>query len=594
MIIVRRDPTKGYIDCWLWVPKTFINVPGVKRSLTHVVPSYDGTREKVVELFKEAPDHILVPRAFWDVATLPFDVIDCRPQEYEDVNFASSIKLDHRMQQATSGHAELLPTGKDVQRISVDALCGAVGGVLQLGCGMGKTAIVLEHIARRRVPALVMVDNTQLMSQWLAEAARFLHTPGGVGVLGDGKREWDKHLVLATYQTVASVSDTMPEDIRRRFGGIYWDEGHHVGAPTFAKTAAMFYGRRYSITATPERADGFHVVADMHIGKVLHKDLSQPLKARIIFKHTELELDMTDPACDVKDRNGQVHGSKLFVYFGRWRQRLNMIIQDCKDAEAAGRSLIVICSGVEEVVGLLSLWTRGPAAPLLCDVPYPSPGEVGETILPAALSDVEAAKLERILSFKRERLKAAKKNAKTGADKLEEEVASLAALWERYQVYKKCEALNNKRRSQFIRDLVAEPSTAGALTHEIPTATRLNTVKTKRIIFAIMKYGKEALDAPHLDTILVSTPMTQKGGIQQLLGRIIGRPMPGKKSCVCVFYRDNIGLMHGMCNKIMRVLSGWPVDEGGPLAYEILGQTMAGRTRGTWVSTPDLKTAFEQ
>lgn len=170
----------------------------------------------------------------------------------------------------------------------------------------------------------------------------------------------------------------------------------------------------------------------------------------------------------------------------------------------------------------------------------------------------------------------------------------MAASWDRYQVYKKCEALNNKRRSAFIRDLIAEPSTAGALTHEIPVDTRLNYVKTKRVLFAIMKYGKEALDAPHLDTILVSTPMTQKGGIQQLLGRIIGRPMPGKKSCLCAFYRDNIGIMHGMCNKIMHVLSAWPVDEGGPLSYEILGKPVAGKARGTWSCTPDMKTAFSQ
>jgi hypothetical protein len=105
-----------------------------------------------------------------------------------------------------------------------------------------------------------------------------------------------------------------------------------------------------------------------------------------------------------------------------------------------------------------------------------------------------------------------------------------------------------------------------------------------------MKYGKEGLDAPHLDTILVSTPFSQKGGLQQLMGRITGRPMPGKKKCIVAFYRDNIGAMHGMCDKLEGHLRQWPIDEGGPLDFEHVNNPK----RIRWQKASSLKDAFGQ
>jgi superfamily II DNA or RNA helicase len=103
-----------------------------------------------------------------------------------------------------------------------------------------------------------------------------------------------------------------------------------------------------------------------------------------------------------------------------------------------------------------------------------------------------------------------------------------------------------------------------------------------------MKYGKEGLDAPSLDTILVSAPFSQKGALQQLMGRITGRPSPNKKGCVVVFYRDNIGVMHGMCDKLERHLRDWPIDEGGPLQSEHINNPV----RANWQKAENLKAIF--
>ena len=591
MYVVRRDPTKGYIDSWLWVPRSFINVEGTMRSLTQTFTDRYSSTTKVLTLYREAPYHLLVPRAFWTPANLPFEVVDCRPTQYSRVEFSSHIKLDHRIQEDAQGLNALLPTGDDVQEQSFNAMQAGMSGILQLACGKGKTVVALHHIAENQMPSLVMVDNTQLMEQWQKEIDALIDVPGGVGVIAEGKKDWKKGLVLGTYISVANWAETMPESVRRWFGQVYWDEGHHLSAPVFSKTAPLFYGRRYCLTATPERDDGYHIIADMHVGRVLYKDLTQPLKARFIFYWTGFELDLTDPQCNVLDKNREVHSSKVFVYFGKWRIRLWRIVQDCIDAVAAGRRVLVVGSSVNEVVNLMTIWTRGTNASLITDIPFPQPQDVGETLTPLELEKKDADKLERAIKKKhgaldKERQKGPSKKLTT----LEDQLASMTQDWSKYLVWKKCDSLNDKNRRLFIRALADEPSTAGFMTREVPAKTRQEFVHTRHVIFAIMKYGKEGLDAPRLDTIFVSTPFSRRGGLQQLMGRITGRPMPGKKCCLVAFYRDNIGAMHGMCDKLERHLRQWPVDEGGPFDYEHINNP----ARMKWQKTPDLKTALGQ
>ena len=252
MKVVQRSPDKGYLDSWLWVPKHLINVTATQSALSFLfTDSYTG-QQKVLSLWKETTHHLLLPRAYWDVGSLPCEVVDCRPRSYVEVDFKSRIKLDHR----PGLNGQLSPTGDNVQQLSVNAMVMSMGGVLQLACGKGKTVVALEKIALGRVPSLVVIDNTNLLEQWVDDVKDFIDVPGGVGIIGGGKFDWKKGLVLATYQTLAQRADDMPEEIRRWFGQVFWDEAHHINAPTFSKTAELFYGQRYALTATPRRDDG--------------------------------------------------------------------------------------------------------------------------------------------------------------------------------------------------------------------------------------------------------------------------------------------------------------------------------------------------
>lgn len=578
MKVIGRSPDKGYIDTWLWVPKSLINMTATQSALSFLfTDSYTG-EQRVLSLWKESPHHLLVPRAFWEVGSLPCEVVDCRPMSYTEIDFKSRVMLDHR-----AGERGLIPTGDNVQQLSIQAMSNSMGGVLQLACGKGKTVVALEKIARGRVPSLVLVDNTNLLEQWLDDVKEFLIVPGGVGVIGAGRFEWKKGLVLATYQTLASKAPEMPEEVRRWFGQIFWDEAHHVNAPTFSKTADLFYGQRYALTATPRRDDGLHIICDFHIGRVLHRDLKQPMKARFIFKWTGLEIDLVNPAVAqaVLDVNGEIHTSKVPGYLGQWRQRLWMIMQDCIDAMEIGRKVLVLSNSVDEVINLMTLWTRGPHADLYTDIPKPTLQDIGETLDPLFLTPKDMKKL-------RKDIETMWKAASRGHPINELRANQLMLKWQHASVGRKLENETMKRERAFLKQLIEEPSTSGVMSYGVPAKIRQRFLQERQVVFAITKYGKEGLDCLALDTVIVSSLFSGKNGLQQLMGRPT-RLSPGKKKPMVVFYVDNIGQSHGMSQKLQKHMRDWPHEEGGPFEFELLSYPKVSTCKA-----PTLKMAFGQ
>jgi len=554
---------RGYLDTNLWVPKVHFNVEGVKRALTF---SYLEGKDRIptdLPLYRETADHLVVPREFWPRDQLPFEIVDCRPQRYSRSPVRSRITLDHKRQNDGS----LIPTGSDVQRKSVDALMSARGGILQLACGKGKTVVFLEVIARSGMPGLIVVDNTQLLEQWSEAISTFLDVPGGVGLIQEQTFDWKKWVVLSTYQTLARRAADMPEEVRRWFGIIGWDEAHHVNAPTFSRSADLFYGRRYGLTATPEREDGLHVIHEFHFGKVLYRDLVQEMRPRIYFTYTGLELNMQDPA--VVDAtctdNGELHLSKLAVYFGQWRPRLDFIQNEIRNALAQDRKILVLSNSIDELVNLLALWNGNTE--LYTDISV-DPSEVGETVQPQRLDDVALAKMLTAIS----NLETALQDASLDKDVfegLEKEIAIYKSTIKAHEVFEKVEALRRKKQREYIARTLRKDSDAGLMIHRVDPKHRMKMLKEKRVTFAIMKYGKEGLDNPALDTVIILEPMSSKNMLQQVMGRVL-RHKEGKKAPVVVVLEDNIGPMIGMCQKMRKHLRQWPIDDGGPYEYELL------------------------
>lgn len=563
MKVLKRDPELGYVDSLLWIPKSRINVEGTKRALT-----FSFLEQQTITslcLWKETDHHLLVPREFWEVKDLDFPVIDARPRSFPSVTIPSLITLDF-----------LSPT-ETVQRDALNALMNARGGILQLACGKGKTCVALELASRMGVPTLVLVDNTQLLNQW-REA-----------ILGDGKNkppmldlkpeevgliqaevfDWEKPIVLATYKTMANRAEHFPEEVRRRFGLIIWDEGHHIAAPTFSKTADLFYGYRLALTATPVRDDGLHIIYDFHLGKVIFKDLKQELRPQIYFMWTGFEvnlenMDIKSKACD---KNGELHISKLASYLGQYQERLDLILSEVDKAVSAGRKIIVLSSSVDELINLVAL--RSKYRSLYTDIPVPTEKDVGCTTPAIALGKKDKTKIYRVLP----QIRAQLKDPSLNPVKRENLAAKKAELEYRLncdEVASKIAAEIRRRQRAYLKDLLAHVDDAGLMIYRVSPKARSEMLKTKKVTFAISKYGREGLDEQTLDTILVCEPFSSRNVLQQVMGRI-QRKKGGKKDPIIIFLEDNIGPMMGMCQKLRKALREWPVDENGPYDYEMVG-----------------------
>lgn len=559
MQIVRRNPLLGFLDTMLWCPKGAINAEAIKRALTFEIEDR-GNSPTVLRLWAETADHLLVPREFWRYSERLFEVVDCRPQRYRTVNFVSTIKLDHKRE-----GGRLIPTGETVQQAALAAMLAARGGILQLSCGRGKTVIAIEAIARLGMPAIIIVDNTTLLEQWREELNTWL--PGvPIGTMEGGISDWNQPIVLATYQTLALHAADLPEEFRRRFGVVIWDEGHHIGAPTFAKTADMFYGRRYALTATPRRADGMHIIYDMHIGPVFYKDLTQELRPRIQFMWTGFNIDLNDEATvrSTHSRSGELHLGMLARHFGGLRPRLQYIVDLIRRLQREGRKTLVLSSSIDELVNLLSLWVN--ADQLYSDIPLPTPEEVDTDGDPADL----VWKVEQI------------RNNWSVTTEEKEALAFLMAIdtpssgerfqLRRYQFLLRVEKIMRKRQKAYLEQLLSANlnSDAGLMIFDVERDERRRSIKEKPVTFSIMKYGREGLDSKALDTVIVLEPQKQKEWIQQVMGRAL-RLYSGKREPLLIIFEDDVGILIGMCNKLRSHLRQWPTDEGGPYRFENIG-----------------------
>lgn len=136
-----------------------------------------------------------------------------------------------------------------------------------------------------------------------------------------------------------------------------YDEGHHMSAPVFVRSADLFFGRRYSLTATATRTDGLEAVYQHHIGKVIYKNLEQSLIPMTIFHRLDWKFEERYLP-RIVDTNGDVHLSRLRTYLGElaWRNEIiyDLLLQDLGDQ----RKVLVLSHSVAHVQRMHD-WIRG-------------------------------------------------------------------------------------------------------------------------------------------------------------------------------------------------------------------------------------------
>ncbi len=142
------------------------------------------------------------------------------------------------------------------------------GGILKLGCGIGKTNIAIYLSHKLKLKTLVIVHKEFLMDQWI-ERYKGL-TNAKIGIIRQDKVDIKgKDVVIGMLQSI-SMKD-YDQEIFNEFGLVVYDEVHHVASKVFSQ-ALMKTSAEYTLglSATPERSDGLFKVIKWHIGDILY------------------------------------------------------------------------------------------------------------------------------------------------------------------------------------------------------------------------------------------------------------------------------------------------------------------------------------
>jgi len=253
-IVLARDQLSPELVTFLKEELNFLNTEYLaKRQLgksTYKVQKY-------FKLIEESGDAVSIPRGFLStlLSFLNEHGIDYALQRHypsvDEVHFKSCIEL------------------RPFQREMVDSALEHDQGVIVAPAGSGKTIVGLELIARRHLPALILVHRKQIFDQWVERIQEFLGIPKAhIGQYSGIKKKIGNQITVGLLQSLGRRKDL--SEFKDTFGTILVDECHHIPASTFREVVTQLHSRYlYGLTATPKRKHNDEKLIFVYIGDII-------------------------------------------------------------------------------------------------------------------------------------------------------------------------------------------------------------------------------------------------------------------------------------------------------------------------------------
>ena len=222
------------------------------------------------------------------------------------------------------------------QKKAVTALLQNEKGVLTAPPGSGKTIIACSIIAKRKLPALVLVHRAPLRDQWKKKITEFIKfNIKQIGTISGLKKNGNGKIDIATMQTISKMKNV--SDFLSRYGQIVIDECHHVPAFTFESIIKKCPAKYIlGLTATPYRKDGLQSIIHIQCGPIRYRmtDTQSNLKKRVIFRNIPIKFP------EEIEPQPPIH--KVWACIVYNEQRIELITKDIKSNLNEGRIPLLI------------------------------------------------------------------------------------------------------------------------------------------------------------------------------------------------------------------------------------------------------------
>ena len=233
-------------------------------------------------------------------------------------------------------------------------------GIIVAPSGSGKTIIGLELVARRKLPALILVHRKQIFDQWVDRIQDFLGIPKSqIGQYSGTKKKIGEEITVSLIQSLARRGAASLE-FKDSFGTVIVDECHHVPAASYRRVVLQLNTRYlYGLTATPKRKHNDEKLINAFLGDVIAQmdrvDVFPPGESST-SKALEVVVRETNLALPFKYKTDLFELLAKSVSFDTARNKI--IVGDILN-QAAGGKKVLLLSERKEHLEILRLYLKG-------------------------------------------------------------------------------------------------------------------------------------------------------------------------------------------------------------------------------------------